>query len=258
MHRLAKILQGSKTIHSNGSFLGSIHIKDFIKLELTDFKPINRNQINTKNYDKVNSITQYHNNNFINNNNYNTINGILTLNADIKNIYLIDGIHRYKAYNKLYNDYGMKDFKVSIEYWNVKNMDEVLNNYNLIQNNNNKKNNRNNTKKNKRLNIPKKVRQDVWNRYIGDENGSAKCYVCRNSIIDKLSFTCGHIEPIILGGKTSINNMRPICPACNTSMGTMNMGKYVKKYYPDNYDDFIREVPSLKYPNMYFNPLPIH
>tara|TARA_B000000557_G_C20797915_1_gene454139 strand:- start:56 stop:814 length:759 start_codon:yes stop_codon:yes gene_type:complete len=251
MNSLAKILQNSKTIHTNHSFLASIPIHDFMKLtiNLPYFNPSSRNKIKFIDYDKVNNIANYHYDNYINNNNYKTINGVLTLNATKNSIYILDGVHRYKAFNKLYNKYNVHDFNVNIEYWNVDNKDDVLTNYNYIHNTN--------VKNIKRKNIPNKVKENVWNKYIGEKYGTAKCYVCRNSIINKKSFICGHVVPVILGGDDGIKNLRPICKACSISMGWMNMEKYINKYYPENHKDFIHYIPSLKYPEIYFKPIPL-
>ena len=37
------------------------------------------------------------------------------------------------------------------------------------------------------------------------------------------SFHCGHVLAVVNGGKTSVDNLRPICAACNLSMGTENL-----------------------------------
>ena len=59
--------------------------------------------------------------------------------------------------------------------------------------------------KKKRPNIPKKVRNDTWDVYIGREKGIGKCYACL-TIIDSKHFECGHIIPNSKGGKCNINN----------------------------------------------------
>lgn len=235
MNKIARAiqLQNSKSIYSNGNFLSSMSISNLLNLDINipyyNNKPINKN--------KVNDIANIHKEHYLTNNNYNSIHGVLTLNATVNNIYLLDGIHRYKAYHECFNKHNMKDFNVNIEYWGVNSKEEVLNNYNLM----------NNVIKYKRKGIPKKLKQDVWDKYIGNEHGCAKCYVCKNTIIDKSSFICGHIEPIVAGGKTIIHNLRPICNGCNSSMGIMYMDEYIKKYYPDNYISFTNGIAPVIY-----------
>ena len=82
--------------------------------------------------------------------------------------------------------------------------------------------------------IPKKVRLDTWNQYIGPEKGLAKCLICNVTEIDKGSdYHCGHVISDRNGGLPIVENLRPICPACNYSMGTMNLIEWTQKYYPN-------------------------
>ena len=51
-----------------------------------------------------------------------------------------------------------------------------------------------------RKSIPKPVRIQVWNKYIGEEHGIGKCNVCSTEI--KVSnFDCGHIIAACEGGE---------------------------------------------------------
>ena len=74
------------------------------------------------------------------------------------------------------------------------------------------------TKKNKKQ-IPKKIKNEVWDKYIGKELGISKCYCCKNTEISKNEFHAGHFISEANGGKVKIDNLRPICPGCNLSMG---------------------------------------
>ena len=69
--------------------------------------------------------------------------------------------------------------------------------------------------------IPKAIRQQVWLKYNGKiyEN---KCTIiwCQN-IISVFNFHVGHNIPESKGGGIEIENLRPICPNCNLSMGSM-------------------------------------
>jgi len=63
----------------------------------------------------------------------------------------------------------------------------------------------------------------VWNKWIGEEVGKAKCCCCNKTDIVQMSFHTGHIIAEINGGKTVISNLMPICQNCNSSMGRMNL-----------------------------------
>ena len=86
----------------------------------------------------------------------------------------------------------------------------------------------------KKKRIPKKVRVDVWNKYIGEEYGTSYCYCCRKEKITAHNFQAGHIVAESKGGSTTITNLRPICSGCNQSMSSENMRDYIQTYYPEN------------------------
>lgn len=77
--------------------------------------------------------------------------------------------------------------------------------------------------------IPKSLTRAVWARWIGDDVAKTRCLCCKVQEIHIMSFHCGHIVAEKKGGKTIVENLRPICQMCNSSMGTKNM------------DDFMRE-----------------
>lgn len=83
----------------------------------------------------------------------------------------------------------------------------------------------------KKTSIPQSLRKAVWNTYIGREIGETKCPVCKNSIISPFEFHCGHIVAEIKGGKTCLENLRPICKSCNSSMKTFNLETYQKQFF---------------------------
>ena len=83
-----------------------------------------------------------------------------------------------------------------------------------------------------RKSIPKPVRTQVWNKYIGEENGLGKCNVCGEEI--KVSnFDCGHIIAACEGGEDTVQNLVPICRLCNLSMGKENLNDFKQKYFND-------------------------
>ena len=82
----------------------------------------------------------------------------------------------------------------------------------------------------KKQQIPKHIKTIIWNTYIGDDIIKHKCLCCKRVTIKITEFDAGHIISEKVGGTHEINNLRPICSACNHSMGSMNMIEYIKKY----------------------------
>ena len=81
----------------------------------------------------------------------------------------------------------------------------------------------------KKETIPKTVRNCVWLNYFGD-NRSGLCCCCQREIISISNFHCGHIKAFVNGGTTTLDNLKPICMLCNTSMSTYDMHEFIKKY----------------------------
>ena len=80
--------------------------------------------------------------------------------------------------------------------------------------------------KTKKTAVPKVVRDLAWNRWIGEDVAKHKCMCCEINEIRMNSFQCGHVIAEANGGKTTVDNLRPICSACNLSMGTENMDEF--------------------------------
>lgn len=102
-------------------------------------------------------------------------------------------------------------------------------NYHEIQNSPHCKSSQSQTKK-KKQNIPKNIKIIVWNHYIGTNIIQHKCLCCKKVLICNTNFEVGHVISEKMGGTLEINNLRPICFACNHSMGTENMIDFVVKY----------------------------
>lgn len=84
--------------------------------------------------------------------------------------------------------------------------------------------------KKKKQSIPKNVRIIVWNHYIGEDIIRHRCLCCKKVLISNTNFEVGHVLSEKNGGTHEINNLRPICFACNHSMGAENMIEFVVKY----------------------------
>ena len=84
--------------------------------------------------------------------------------------------------------------------------------------------------KKKKQSIPKNVRVIIWNHYIGEDIIKHKCLCCKKVTISNTTFDVGHVLSEKNGGTHEINNLRPICFACNHSMGSENMIDFVVKF----------------------------
>lgn len=84
------------------------------------------------------------------------------------------------------------------------------------------------TKKSKEK-IPLPLKNALWAKYFSD-NMNGICQCCKTTPIHSTNFDCGHIISENDGGVVHLDNLRPICRTCNSSMGTQNMDDYIKKY----------------------------
>jgi 5-methylcytosine-specific restriction endonuclease McrA len=89
---------------------------------------------------------------------------------------------------------------------------------------------RRNPDKYKKQPIPVPLRRIVWNNWIGEDIGKAKCMCCKLTDITQLTFHCGHILAESKGGELIKDNLKPICQSCNSSMGNKNMDEFIQKY----------------------------
>ena len=78
--------------------------------------------------------------------------------------------------------------------------------------------------------IPKALVRAVWARWIGDDVAKTKCLCCKAQEIHITSYHCGHVVAERMGGKLTVENLRPICQMCNSSMGTKNMMDFMRDH----------------------------
>jgi len=83
----------------------------------------------------------------------------------------------------------------------------------------------------KKKQIPQSVRIAVWDKYIGRAVGETNCTVCNTTKISQFNFHCGHVIAEKNGGDICIENLKPICKSCNSSMRTMNLDEYKQQYF---------------------------
>ena len=79
--------------------------------------------------------------------------------------------------------------------------------------------------------IPKKIRQDIWEKYNGNSL-KGECFCCKAEIKFNYNWHAGHIVSRYNGGNDSADNLRPICVPCNLSMRTENMADFKERCYP--------------------------
>lgn len=105
----------------------------------------------------------------------------------------------------------------------------------------------------KKKTIPKTLKQIVWDTYNGKNNRHAKCFCCNHAEIDTFNFQCGHVISEYNGGETTVENLRPICALCNSSMGTKNMIEFMETYKLTsnkiNQPNKIKEIKASKPPS---------
>lgn len=83
----------------------------------------------------------------------------------------------------------------------------------------------------KKKSIPKTLKVQVWNHYVGEEIGKTLCMCCEKTFITQSNFECGHIIPESKDGKTTLSNLIPICGMCNKSMNNQNLFEFKNKYF---------------------------
>lgn len=77
--------------------------------------------------------------------------------------------------------------------------------------------------------IPASVKNTLWSLYFPNAlQGNCQC--CQTEVISKNNFDCGHIISEKDGGSVKLDNLKPVCRSCNSSMSTMNMNDFMKKY----------------------------
>ena len=76
--------------------------------------------------------------------------------------------------------------------------------------------------------ISKSLRDELWKKYCG-EKYIANCFCCNKEITHGY-YECGYIQSEVYGGKSTIDNLRPICSSCYKSMGKTNMVEFMEKY----------------------------
>lgn len=72
----------------------------------------------------------------------------------------------------------------------------------------------------KKKHIPQALREQVWINRCGEAFGRKCLTTWCNNKITVFDFHCGHNIPEVKGGKTTVDNLVPICTRCNLSMSS--------------------------------------
>jgi 5-methylcytosine-specific restriction endonuclease McrA len=94
----------------------------------------------------------------------------------------------------------------------------------------------------RKASIPKVLKQQVWDRYIGRTIGEKECCCCNKNKITQMSYHCGHVISEANGGTLDIYNLRPICSSCNLSMGKKDMRAFMKKCHFGELADYVYDM----------------
>jgi hypothetical protein len=78
----------------------------------------------------------------------------------------------------------------------------------------------------KKKSIPLVLKRRLWDKYFGEQNGTALCPCCKLTQISTFSFHCGHIISERMGGSMILDNLIPLCQSCNSSMGTKSYNEF--------------------------------
>lgn len=84
-----------------------------------------------------------------------------------------------------------------------------------------------------RSSVPMGRAVEIWNKWIGAPVGQCLCPLCQVHTIqqvNRMTWHCSHVKPHSKGGSIAVENMRPVCAACNISMKTENMFDYCSLY----------------------------
>jgi uncharacterized CHY-type Zn-finger protein len=92
---------------------------------------------------------------------------------------------------------------------------------------------------------PAIIKDIVWHTYVGNDIAKILCQMCLFNWITMRVFDCSHVIAKSNGGQCTVENLRPLCSRCNSSMGTQNMLDFAKNHFPQS-----PLIPTLKKQNI--------
>ena len=95
-------------------------------------------------------------------------------------------------------------------------------------------------------------KNEIWHTYC-ENIFEACCMCCYKNKITANSFAAGHVKSEVSGGTLHIDNLRPICNSCNSSMANQNMFVWLEKQQLPGWYQFLIKEPIMVYLNI--NPM---
>jgi hypothetical protein len=83
----------------------------------------------------------------------------------------------------------------------------------------------------KKTPIPKVIKDEIWDYYIGNTVAQVPCPCCQKTPITMRDFVAGHVLSEKHGGAITCANLVPICNKCNSSMGARHMVEFCMKHW---------------------------
>lgn len=99
---------------------------------------------------------------------------------------------------------------------------------------------------NKKIRLSK-LKNDLWDFYIGADNARVRCLCCNDSEIKKTSYHCGHIFAKSKNGTTNVFNCLPICQECNTKMNNKCLFDYMREMKYDTNNPLLDLIKKIHY-----------
>jgi hypothetical protein len=78
--------------------------------------------------------------------------------------------------------------------------------------------------------VPEWFKSVIWRKAYGSVE-KTQCPVCSMNVISAESYSAGHILAESKGGMMCSENIMPICPECNSQMGTRHLYWFAWHYY---------------------------
>jgi 5-methylcytosine-specific restriction endonuclease McrA len=88
----------------------------------------------------------------------------------------------------------------------------------------------------------KAMSNTLFTKYITETN-QVKCVICSTLLLQH-NMQVGHVISRKNGGSDTIDNLRPICGSCNSSLGETNVTDYLRNHDPAGYLRFQEEFVS--------------
>jgi 5-methylcytosine-specific restriction endonuclease McrA len=195
----------------------------FRKIQLEIFLRWKKTTSNDYNEDIMefnNLVSKYQ----VNYSNYIDLFQIISLLCNINNESILEIIPFYEKLLKKYEEYDKLKNKL-----NSKNSKKDESKKDESKKDESKKDDKEKKVKKPKEKIPASVKNTLWSQNFPNVL-EGKCKCCQTEVISRNNFDCGHIISEKEGGKIHLDNLKPICRSCNSSMGTQNMTDYMKKY----------------------------